>query len=44
MHVCSETENKIILVGLSEGTIGGKREKENLREWKILKQPIDMWI
>jgi hypothetical protein len=25
-------------VGLSEGTMRGRREKEKVREWKILKQ------
>jgi hypothetical protein len=33
-------ENKIVLVDLSEETLGGRRGKENVREWKILKQPI----
>jgi hypothetical protein len=28
-------ENKSVLVGLSEGTMGGGRGKENVREWKI---------
>jgi hypothetical protein len=27
-------------VSLSEGTMGGKRGKENARKWKILKQSI----
>jgi hypothetical protein len=29
-------ENMIVLVGLSEGTVGGRRGKENIKEWKIL--------
>jgi hypothetical protein len=32
MHIYSERENKTALVGLSEGTMGGRREKENVRE------------
>jgi hypothetical protein len=32
MHKYSERENKIILVGLSEGTMGDGRGKENVRE------------
>jgi hypothetical protein len=31
-------------MGLSEVTIGGERGKENIREWKILEQPIYIWI
>jgi hypothetical protein len=31
-------------VSLSEGATGGGREKENVIEWKILKQPIYIWI
>jgi hypothetical protein len=30
--IYSERENEILLVSLSEGTIGGKRGKENFRE------------
>jgi hypothetical protein len=33
-----------VLVSPSEGAIVGGREKENIREWKILKQPIYLWI
>jgi hypothetical protein len=32
------------LVNLFEGTTGGGRNKENVREWKILKQPMYVWI
>jgi hypothetical protein len=32
MYIYIETENKIILVGLSEGMIGGRKGKENVRE------------
>jgi hypothetical protein len=32
MHKYSERENKIVLVGLSEGTMGAERKKENVRE------------
>jgi hypothetical protein len=28
----------------SGGTTGGETDKENVREWKILKEPIYMWI
>jgi hypothetical protein len=34
---CSKEATEI---SLSEGPMGGGREKENVREWKILKQPI----
>jgi hypothetical protein len=36
-YVYSERENKIVLVTPSEETTGGGRDKENVREWKILK-------
>jgi hypothetical protein len=36
-------ENKNVLVSLFEGATGGGREKENVREWKMLKQPIYIW-
>jgi hypothetical protein len=39
-HIYSDRENKIVLVSLSEGAMGGGREKENVTEWKILNQPI----
>jgi hypothetical protein len=34
IHTCkySERENKILFVDLSEGTTGGGREEENVRE------------
>jgi hypothetical protein len=32
ISICGEREDKIVLVGLAEGTIGGKRGKENVRE------------
>jgi hypothetical protein len=31
-HIYSERENKIVLPSLSEGTPGGSRGKENVRE------------
>jgi hypothetical protein len=31
------THNKIVLGSLSEGVTEGRRDKENVREWKILK-------
>jgi hypothetical protein len=43
IHTYIERENKIILVSLSEGTIGDERGKENVREWKLLKK-ISKWI
>jgi hypothetical protein len=43
-HIYSEGEHKIVLVSLSEGNRGCGRGKENVREWKILKQPTYMWI
>jgi hypothetical protein len=30
----SDRENKIVLMHLSEGAMGGRREKENVREEK----------
>jgi hypothetical protein len=36
-------ENKILLVDLSEKTTGGRRGKDNVREWKILKFFIYIW-
>jgi hypothetical protein len=35
----SERENNIVLVGLSEGTVGGRRGKENVRELKNIETP-----
>jgi hypothetical protein len=40
VFVCWET--KIVLVDLLEGTM--EDQKENVKEWKILKQPIYMLI
>jgi hypothetical protein len=37
-------EKKIVLVGLSKGTMGGRRGRENVAEWKILKQPMYICI
>jgi hypothetical protein len=44
IHIYNEKENKIVLVILSEGTMGGETGKEDVREWKVLKQPIYIWI
>jgi hypothetical protein len=30
MYVYSEKENKIVLLGLSEGTMGDRKEKKNV--------------
>jgi hypothetical protein len=38
MNIYCDRENKTVLVSLSDGTIRDEREKENVREWKILKQ------
>jgi hypothetical protein len=32
MYIYNERENKIVLVGLSKGTMGCRRGKENVRE------------
>jgi hypothetical protein len=32
IYIYSNRENKIVLVGLYEGAMGGGREKENVRE------------
>jgi hypothetical protein len=44
MYVYSDRENKTVLMSLSEGLMGCGREKKSVREWKILKQPIYVWI
>jgi hypothetical protein len=44
IHKYNERENKIVLVGLSKGTMGGRRGKEDVRERKILKQSIYICI
>jgi hypothetical protein len=31
-HICSDRKNKIVLLDLSEGTIGGRTEEDNVRE------------
>jgi hypothetical protein len=36
--------NKIILVSPSDGATGSERDKENVREWKILTEPVYIWI
>jgi hypothetical protein len=44
IYIQWERENKIVLVSLSEGTMGGGRGKENVKGWKtlLLKKEI-MW-
>jgi hypothetical protein len=37
-------QRKQYCISLSEGAVGGEREKENGREWKMLKQYIYIWI
>jgi hypothetical protein len=45
MHTHLYNERKTtVLVSLSEGTTEGGKSEENVREWKILKQPIYTWI
>jgi hypothetical protein len=44
IYLYSERENKIVLVSLSEGAMWGESDKQNVREWKILKQSSYMWI
>jgi ATP-dependent protease HslVU (ClpYQ) peptidase subunit len=39
-HTHIDRENEIALAFLSQVTVGGGRMKENIREGKILKQPI----
>jgi hypothetical protein len=32
IYIYSERENKIVLISPSEGAMGGRREKENVKE------------
>jgi hypothetical protein len=39
IHTHVVRDNKIVLVSLSEGTFGGGRSKEHVREWKYWNHP-----
>jgi hypothetical protein len=48
-YICVYIENTYTVreqncISESEGSMGSGRAKENVREWKILKQPIYIWI